>query len=291
VKTVGRSIARDVELTGIGLHSGGKVNVRLRPALPGTGLIFVRTELLGPPRLGLADLWKEGPAFRTTLKRGALEVHTVEHLLSAVAGLGLTDLQVDLDGPELPGLDGSALPFAEALKRAELVDLPEGEVEAVEARQPVTVTEGQARITLEPWNAGLKITYDLFYPGEPLAQGTYSIVLTPESYLEQIAPARTFCLRKEAEALLAAGFGKGAGTHNTLVLDGGKVLNQTLRFPLEPVRHKISDLLGDLYLLGRPVRGSIVAERSGHRLNRALVQKLAACAGLQGELSGWPPLT
>jgi UDP-3-O-acyl N-acetylglucosamine deacetylase len=279
VKTVGRSIARDVELTGIGLHSGGKVNVRLRPALPGTGLIFVRTELLGPPRLGLADLWKEGPAFRTTLKRGALEVHTVEHLLSAVAGLGLTDLQVDLDGPELPGLDGSALPFAEALKRAEVVDLPGGEVEAVEARQPVTVAEGQARITLEPWSAGLKITYDLFYPGEPLAQGTYSIVLTPESYLEQIAPARTFCLRKEAEALLAAGFGKGAGTHNTLVLDGGKVLNQTLRFPLEPVRHKISDLLGDLYLLGRPVRGSIVAERSGHRLNRALVQKLAACAG------------
>jgi UDP-3-O-acyl N-acetylglucosamine deacetylase len=279
VKAAARSITSEVELSGVGLHSGQTVHVRLRPALPGTGLIFVRTELLGPPRLGLADLWAQGPAFRTTLKRGPAEVHTVEHLLSAAAGLGLTDLQVDLDGAELPGMDGSALPFAEALKRAGPVDLVGSEVEVVQPARPVTVEDGQTRITLEPWPGGLRIMYHLFYPDEPLAQGTYSLVVTPESYLAEIAPARTFCLRQEAEALRAAGFGKGAGTHNTLVLDHGKVLNQTLRFPDEPVRHKISDLLGDLHLLGRPVRGSMVAERTGHRQNRALVAKLAAGEG------------
>jgi UDP-3-O-acyl-N-acetylglucosamine deacetylase len=192
--------------------------------------------------------------------------------------VGITDIEVSLDGPELPGLDGSARPFAEALLSAAPCDVPERSVQAVTVSEPVTVEEKGARLAIEPWTDGLAVSYELNYPGEPLAQGQLTLTVTPETYLQEIAPARTFCLKREAEALLAAGFGKGAGTHNTLVLDNGTVMDATLRFPDEPVRHKMADLLGDLYLLGRPVRGRLRAERSGHRLNRLLAQRLSGLA-------------
>jgi len=261
-------------LTGVGLHSGQAVRLTVRPATE-PGIVFVRSDLPGRPRLHLADLWLEGPAFRTTLKRGGAEVHTVEHLLSALAGLGITDLEILLDGPELPGLDGSPSPYAEALAAAGIATLPGRDVEAIGVDEPVSVEENGARLSIEPWSEGLAISYELFYPGEPLAQGRCTVTVTPETYMREIAPARTFCLKREAEALLAAGFGKGAGTHNTLVLENGRALEATLRFPDEPVRHKIADLLGDLYLLGRPLRGRLKAERSGHRLNRLLAHRLA----------------
>jgi UDP-3-O-acyl N-acetylglucosamine deacetylase len=261
-------------LTGVGLHSGQTVTVQLRPANE-PGIVFIRSDLPGQPRIRLADLWLDGPAFRTTLKRGPAEVHTTEHFLSALAGLGVTDVEVALDGAELPGLDGSPRLYAGALVSAGIATLPGREVEVVYVNEPVSVEENGARVTIEPQSEGLSISYELHYPGEPLAQGRYEVTVTPETYLREIAPARTFCLRREADALLAAGFGKGAGTHNTLVLENGKALDATLRFPDEPVRHKIADLLGDLYLLGRPLRGRVKAERSGHRLNRLLAQRLA----------------
>jgi UDP-3-O-[3-hydroxymyristoyl] N-acetylglucosamine deacetylase len=275
LKSPARTISRETSLEGVGIHSGVKVRLRLRPAPPGAGVSFVRSDLPGAPRLTLKDFCLTGQAFRSTLKSAAAEVYTIEHLLSALNGLGLTDLEAALDGPEPPGLDGSALPFAAALRSAGLVEAAGQGLDAVAPQESVTVQEGFARITLEPWTEGLRITYLLDYPGEPLAQGTLSLVVTPDGYLRELAPARTFCLYREAQALLAAGFGKGAGTHNTVVLDGGRVLGQTLRFPDEPVRHKICDLLGDLYLLGRPLRGHVRAERSGHRLNHLLVQRLA----------------
>lgn len=269
-----RGIQNKTSLTGVGLHSGQTVTVQLRPANE-PGIVFIRSDLPGQPRIRLADLWLDGPAFRTTLKRGPAEVHTTEHFLSALAGLGVTDVEVALDGAELPGLDGSPRPYADALVSAGIATLPGREVEVVHVNEPVSVEEKGARVTIEPWSEGLSISYELHYPGEPLAQGRYALTVTPETYLREIAPARTFCLRREAEALLAAGFGKGAGTHNTLVLENGKALDATLRFPDEPVRHKIADLLGDLYLLGRPLRGRVKAERSGHRLNRLLARRLA----------------
>lgn len=269
-----RGIQNKTSLTGVGLHSGQTVTVQLRPANE-PGIVFIRSDLPGQPRIRLADLWLDGPAFRTTLKRGPAEVHTTEHFLSALAGLGVTDVEVALDGAELPGLDGSPRPYADALVSAGIATLSGREVEVVHVNEPVSVEEKGARVTIEPWSEGLSISYELHYPGEPLAQGRYALTVTPETYLREIAPARTFCLRREAEALLAAGFGKGAGTHNTLVLENGKALDATLRFPDEPVRHKIADLLGDLYLLGRPLRGRVKAERSGHRLNRLLAHRLA----------------
>lgn len=268
-------IHKETSLTGVGLHSGKTVTVTLRPARE-AGLTFVRGDLPGAPGLKLADLWLDGPAFRTTLKRGVAEVHTVEHLLSALSGLSITDIEVVLDGPELPGLDGSPKQYTEALMAAGPVRLAGREVQAIAVKAPMSVEEQGARLSIEPWDGGLLVSYELHYPGEVLAQGCLDLLVTPETYLREIAPARTFCLKREAEALLAAGFGKGAGTHNTLVLDNGTVMDATLRFPDEPVRHKIADLLGDLYLLGRPLRGRIKAERSGHRLNRLLAHRLAS---------------
>ena len=269
-----RGIQKEASLTGVGLHSGKEVTVSLRPARA-AGITFVRSDLTDSPELKLADLWLDGPAFRTTLKRGAAEVHTIEHLLSALSGVGITDIEVSLDGPELPGLDGSPKPYAEALLGAEPCNVSGRFVEAVTLATRVEVEEKGAKLAIEPWDDGLSVSYDLHYPGEPLAQGQLSLTVTPETYLQEIAPARTFCLKREAEALLAAGFGKGAGTHNTLVLDHGRVMDATLRFPDEPVRHKIADLLGDLYLLGRPLRGRLKAERSGHGLNRLMAHRLA----------------
>jgi len=274
VQLPARGIRKESSLTGVGLHSGETAVVVLRPAR-NPGITFVRSDLSGQPGLTLADLWMDGPAFRTTLKRGEVEVHTVEHVLSALSGLGITEVEVSLDGPELPGLDGSAKPFAEALLAAEPCAVAGREVQAVTVTEALVVEEKGARLSIEPWADGLSVSYELHYPGEPLAQGQLTLTLTPEAYLREIAPARTFCLKREAEALLAAGFGKGAGTHNTLVLDNGTVMDATLRFPDEPVRHKIADLLGDLYLLGRPLRGRLKAERSGHRLNRMLACRLA----------------
>lgn len=270
-----RGIQEETSLTGVGLHSGQTTTIRLRPAVE-PGIVFIRSDLPGQPRLKLADLWLDGPAFRTTLKRGPAEVHTIEHFLSALAGLSITNIEVLIDGAELPGMDGSAKPYAEALLAAGISTQPDLDVDVVTVREPISIEEKGARLTIEPWAEGLFVSYELYYPNEPLAQGRLELTVTAETYLREIAPARTFCLKREAEALLAAGFGKGAGTHNTLVLENGKVLDATLRFPDEPVRHKIADLLGDLYLLGRPLRGRLKAERSGHRLNRLLAHRLAA---------------
>lgn len=276
-----RTIGRVVRLSGVGLHSGREVRVELRPADQG-GVRFSRTDLAGAPFLVPEDWAQDAPPFRTVLRKGGAEVHTVEHLLSALAGLGVSDLEVRLDGPEVPGLDGSALPWAEALAGAGWRELPGMDLEPLAVRRAVEVREGQAVLRAEAY-AGLRLSYLLDYPGEPLAQGRLELEVSPESYLREIAPARTFCLKREAAALLAAGLGKGANPRNTLLLDGDRVLETALRFPDEPVRHKIADLLGDLYLLGRPLRGFIRAERSGHRQNRALVRRLAEEARVEGE--------
>ena len=267
-----KTIGREAELEGVGLHSGASVRLRLRPARCGNGIVFERRDLDDAPKLTLADVYKDGPPFRSALKSGHAEVHTVEHLLAALAGLGVTDAEVSLDGPEVPGLDGSAQPFVIALHEAGIVEL-NAQIEPVWLRSEVHLAEGASEIMAWPADH-FQVAYELNYPNELLLQGKYELVVTEESFLNEIAPMRTFCPLKEATALRAAGFGMGANTHNTLVVDGGKVLDNSFRIPGEPVRHKILDLIGDLYLLGRPVRARIEARRSGHKLNRLLVEKL-----------------
>ncbi len=268
-----RVLKSPCSLRGVGLHSGAETEVRILPAAPGSGLIFRRIDLAGAPELRLSDVFADAPPFRSALRRDGVELHTVEHLLAALAGLGIYDAVVEADGPEIPGMDGSAMPFVEAITRAGMEDR-EGGPPKIRLRRAAFAGEGQASIVALPARGGLSVTYSLMYPSEPLAQGRLSVSLDEKTFREQIAPARTFCLLEEAERLRAAGFGKGAGTHNTLVLDGGKVLNNELRFPDEPVRHKILDLIGDLAFLGRPLEAEVIAGRSGHRLNRLLARRI-----------------
>lgn len=272
---VRKTVARPAALTGVGLHSGATVRLNILPAESGGGVRFVRMDLPGRPEVRLGDVSREAPPFRSVLKRGEAEVHTVEHLLAACHVLGLTDAAVEIDGPEVPGMDGSALPFALALLDSGLKELPGAGVEPLCVSKPLSAGRGEAQIEAAPDAEGLAIRYALHYPDAPLAQGVRELRIDAATFLKEIAPARTFCMKREAEALRAAGFGKGANTQNTVVVDGDRAVDTALRFPDEPVRHKILDLIGDLYLLGRPVRGAFRAERSGHALNRELLLALA----------------
>ncbi|HEY3322271.1 MAG TPA: UDP-3-O-acyl-N-acetylglucosamine deacetylase [Planctomycetota bacterium] len=274
-KTVlANTLRQDVVLKGIGLHSGAPATVRLRSAPPGIGIVFVRTDLPGQPSASARMFDQNAPPFRTVIKNGAAEIHTVEHLLAAFAGLQITDCRVEIDALEMPGMDGSALEFAQAIVKAGVREDPTASVEVLTVREPVVLSDGAAQLEAHPYDAGLKITYTLDYKGHPLAQGTYEIELTPESFLKEIAPARTFAVKQEAERMRAAGLGKGANYQNTVVVDGSRALETTLRFDNEPIRHKILDLVGDLYVLGRPLHAHIVARYSGHKLNRELARKL-----------------
>lgn len=282
---VARTLRSSAVLTGVGLHSGTSTTVRICPAPAGTGIVFIRTDLPGRPRASAQDFEGESAPFRTVVKKGAAEVHTVEHVLSALVGLGISDCQIEIDGLEVPGLDGSARDFVAAIQQAGVQPLDGSAVVPVVVREAVRVEEGAARIEALP-HSGLKVTYRLDYPGHPLAQGSYEVELSAEVYAKEIAPARTFVLRKDAEAMRAAGLGKGADYQNTVVIEGDRALETTLRFDNEPVRHKILDLLGDLCLLGRSLQAHVMACCSGHRLNRALVMKLretqAAAPGGKG---------
>ncbi len=268
------TIKNSVNLEGTGLHSGQLVRLRLSPERDGRGIRFMRTDLPGSPAIASRDVDRNCPPFRTGLKNGNAEVHTVEHLLSALAGLGVTDCLIETDGAEIPGLDGSALNFVEAIRRAGIDALGSREVKAVEITEKISIQDGAASIEALPCESGFRISYTLNYPGHALAQGTFDYEFSTESFVREIAPARTFAIRPEAEKMLAAGFGKGANTQNTVIVDGDKAVETQLRFVNEPVRHKILDLIGDLYVIGRPIRGHVIARFSGHRTNRMLALAL-----------------
>ena len=275
------TIGSAVELSGIGLHTGQVRHVRLAPAPAGTGLVFRRTDVPEPVDLTGGDLVIEGLGGRTMLRRGALAVQTVEHLAAAAFGLGIDNLLVEVDGDEMPGLDGSALGYVEAIRGAGVVPL-ERERRVLRCEAALTVEESAkdgdfgASISVTPLERGrpLTVTYVLDYPGAPLAQGEGCFELTPETFAREIAPARTFCMASEVEALRAAGFGRGASHENTLVVDGDRAIENTLRFGDEPLRHKVLDLVGDMGLAGAAIEARVYARCSGHRLNRAILRKL-----------------
>jgi len=269
-----RTLARPTaEISGVGLHTGERVTVRAKPAEPGTGIVFVRTDVPGYARIPCSVAARTHSQRRTALRHGDVEVHTVEHLVSAAIGLGLDNLEIEVDGEEMPGMDGSARPFVELLQEAGAHDqeLPCKEIVVTE---PVEVSQGEASLVALPYPQGLRISYTLDYPVPTLPSMYYSVEVTQDRFVSEIAPARTFCLRREAEMLLAAGLGKGANTDNTVVMDDDGSVEGELRFPDEPVRHKILDLIGDLALLGAPLRAHIIAVKSGHELNAALAERI-----------------
>lgn len=273
-----RTIAKEARVCGVGLHTGHQVRLALKPAPADSGITLIRTDLPQAPAIRLGDLAtvSGGDLGRySALKNGEAVVYTVEHLFSVLSGLGIDNVTIEMDGDEAPGLDGSALGYLEMIREAGVVDL-EREKKYFEIREPVVVSRNGASIMIVPSTDGhFRISYALEYP-HPLLKYSCTVTLTPETFERDIAPSRTFCLQDESEALLSKGLGQGANHDNTIVFgrDGG-IIKNTLRSPEEPARHKILDCIGDLYLLGVPIKGHVFAFKSGHGLNRELLRKIA----------------
>jgi UDP-3-O-[3-hydroxymyristoyl] N-acetylglucosamine deacetylase/3-hydroxyacyl-[acyl-carrier-protein] dehydratase len=268
-----RTIGKPVELAGAGLFRGTPASVRISPAGPNEGVTFVRTDLPQRPRVPV-NPDTVAPKLRHSAVAGeSAEVETTEHVLSAIAGLEIDNLEIEISGPELPHGDGSSLPWVDLLRGAGLVDQAEPRrVHTI--REPISVTENDVSIVALPGNDGLSVSYTMDYPG--IGRQHFTAEVTEESYPTLLAPARTFCLKSEAEALLQQGLGKGGTTQNSLVFGPNGPIENTLRFPDEPVRHKILDLLGDLAALGAGLRAHVVAVKSGHSANLKLVKKIAS---------------
>jgi UDP-3-O-[3-hydroxymyristoyl] N-acetylglucosamine deacetylase/3-hydroxyacyl-[acyl-carrier-protein] dehydratase len=269
-----RTLRSPVQFRGVGLHTGRETTMVVRPGEPDRGLGFVRTDLNGRPRIPLLASGIVERNRQTVVGGSDVWVGTVEHLAAALYALGIDTADIEIDGPEVPGLDGSALPFAQAFRDAGTVELKvPRKVFALDV--PIVVHEGEASIIALPNPEGLSLTYHLHYPGMPgLGAQTAHVDLSEERFLEEIAPARTFCLEQEARALQEAGLGRGATTQNTLVLGEKGPVDNSFRLPDEPARHKLLDILGDLSVLGFDLRARIIATRSGHALNHRLVHAI-----------------
>lgn len=256
---------------GIGLHSGRKVKVTLRPAPADYGVRFIRTDLGGLEiPATIAHLGRNQYATGLACDHGA--VGTVEHLLAALVGLGIDNVAVEVDHPEVPILDGSAAPWVYLIHEAGIKRLsaPRRFVKVV---RPVSLSRGDKRIALYPSDA-FKVTYSISFDHPLLRHQVRTVLVTEATFTEEIAPARTFGFLKEVEWLRQRGLALGGSLENAVVLSETGVLNGSLRFPDEFVRHKILDVIGDLALVGYPIIGHVVAHRAGHGLHTAFAAKL-----------------
>ena len=269
------TIQKSITLQGIGLHSGQTVHLNLLPAPGNTGIVFVRTDLTARPaiRAHIANLGAK--LRRTCLILDDSEVYTTEHLLSVCYAMNLSNLTIEMDGPEVPGMDGSAFPFYEAIKAVGLQAQAQN-IPVLTLQQPIEVTQDKATLKAIPADhLHLEYLLDHDLPNFPAQK--VIVDLNEATFAQELAPARTFVLKQEVEQLRRMGMGKGATTHNTLVVDEatGKPIDNVLRFPDEFPRHKMLDLVGDLALLGKRLNAHLIAYRSGHALNAKLVQELA----------------
>lgn len=270
-----RTITKEVSLEGTGIHSGAGAQVTCRPAPEGTGIVFSRTDLSGSPLIPVSPetiVAGKGSLRCSTIERNGARVATVEHLMAALNGLGIDNLFVDCRGPEIPGLDGSAGPWVELLKP--LVAGQDKARACICVREPIFVEEGAASIAVFP-SDDLRISYTLDYSHPAVGAQYLQTVVDPDTFVSSLAPARTFCLEEEVENIRGQGLGKGGRYENALVVGKNGVINNKLRFKDEFVRHKILDLLGDLYLLGAPLKARVIACKSGHGANMKMVKKLA----------------
>ena len=263
-----------VEREGVGLNLGAPVVLRLLPARPDAGITFVRTDLAGAPAVAAAPEHVAPEPRRTVLRRGEAEVQMTEHLLAAIAGFEIDNLTIELDGPEPPAGDGSAAIFAEMLQQAGTVE-QDAPRRLLTLRKPITIAEGNGTLVALPASEGLTVAYTLDYDDVRFPTQHVELALTRESFVDELAPARTFVLEREAQQLLAKGFGRAASYDNVLVVrPDGSPVNNTLRFPDELARHKLLDLLGDLRLAGAGLIARVLAVKSGHAANRQLVERI-----------------
>ena len=269
-----RTIAEKISCTGIGLHSGAPVQLTLHPARAGAGIVFVRTDLTRPVEVPANHSAVTSTRLATTLGCGDATVGTVEHLLAALFGLGIDNVLVEVDGPEIPVMDGSAASFVFLIRAAGIFDqgVPR---RSLRIRRPLEVRDGDRLIRIEP-GRDLRVTYSVDFAHPAIGrQQLRDLVIDDESFESEICRARTFGFLREVEALWRSGLARGGNLDNTVVMDEFRVLNRDgLRWSDEFVRHKALDLLGDLALLGLPLEGHVVVERGGHALHQRLVRAL-----------------
>jgi len=272
-----RTLKKLISAAGVGLHTGQKVRLSLRPAPADTGIVFRRIDLATPVDIpARADLVGE-TRLSSCLVRDGVKVYTVEHLMSALGGLGVDNAYVDLDASELPIMDGSASPFVLLIQQAGIVE--QGAPKRfLRVLRRVEVSEGDKCAGLEPYE-GYKLSFSIDFRHPVIERSTQSVEVNfaETSYLKEIARARTFGFMHEVEDLRDSGLALGGGLDNAVVLDEYRVLNaEGLRFADEFIRHKLLDAIGDLYLLGRPLLGAFFAHKSGHALNNRLLRAVLA---------------
>jgi len=272
-----RTLKKVTKTTGVGLHTGARVEMSLRPAPVDTGIVFHRTDLARSVTIPALAANVGDTRLSSTLKADGASVSTVEHLMSALAGLGIDNLFVDIAGPELPIMDGSAGPFVFLLQSAGIVEQAAAK-RYLRITSAVEVSDGDKWARFDPFD-GFKLDFTIDFPHPVFGSENRNVVVdfAFDSYAKEVARARTFGFMQDVEAMRAAGLGLGGSLQNAVVLDEFKVLNsEGLRYDNEFVRHKVLDAIGDLYLLGHPLIGRYTAYKSGHGLNNQLARALLA---------------
>jgi UDP-3-O-[3-hydroxymyristoyl] N-acetylglucosamine deacetylase len=266
-----RTLRRSISCAGIGLHSGNKVTLSLRPAAADSGIRFRRIDL-GGLEVPAAIANVGGIDYATGLMRDAVKVDTVEHLLAALVSLGIDNVVVELNSPEVPIMDGSSAPFVYLIHEAGVKRLSAPR-RYLKIRRPISLAQGDKRIAIYP-SDHFKVTYSIAFDHPLLRHQSRTIRLSEEAFVDDIAPARTFTFLKEVEMLRQRGLALGGSLENAIVVGDTGILNHGLRFDDEFVRHKILDVIGDMALIGLPVIGHLVAHRGGHALHTAFAAQV-----------------
>jgi UDP-3-O-[3-hydroxymyristoyl] N-acetylglucosamine deacetylase len=266
-----QTIREAVTCTGIGLHSGAPITLKILPAPAGSGIVFRRTDLEGFP-IEASGRNVARVSYATSLMKKGVLISTTEHLLSAFIGVGIDNAIVELDNLELPILDGSARPFVDMIQKAGIRKLRKQRTYLRIVRE-IELREGDKFIAVYPSDS-YSVSYSINFPHPCIGKQSFCVRLTNGNYYREIAPARTFGFLHEAEAMRQQGLIRGASIENAIVLDRDEILNPPLRFADEFVRHKVLDLIGDLALIGKQILGSVVADRAGHAMHTALVSRI-----------------
>ena len=287
-----RTLRGPASIEGVGLHTGEKGVMRFLPAPVGHGVRFVRTDLPNRPEVRVRPEnahFDPGAGRRTILQQDGVQVHTMEHVLAAVAGLGLDNLIIETSTMEVPeGHDGSAAPIAQALLAAGIAE-QEKPTSHIKVSKPVHWSENGVELSAVP-HSGFRITFRIEYDHPLIGVQELSLEIDPETFLRDIASARTFVLERDLELLRKSGWIKGGRIESAIVVGQDRILNDDhLRWPDEFVRHKILDLIGDLFILGGPLLGHVIARRSGHQGHVAFVKRLKETLPLPGRRAGGPP--
>ena len=272
-----RTLKNVIRATGVGLHTGDKIFLTLRPAPPATGIVFRRVDLSDPIEIRACPENVTDTRLSTTLQRNGVRISTIEHLMSALAGLGIDNAYVELTAPEVPIMDGSAGPFVFLIQSAGIEEQAVAK-RFIRIKKKVRLQEGDKWAVLEPYE-GFKVSFEIEFD-HPLFNTVpklASMDFSTTSFVKEVSRARTFGFMRDIESLRQVGLARGGGLDNAIVLDNFRIMNEDgLRYEDEFVKHKVLDAIGDLYLLGHPLVGAFNAHKSGHFLNNRLLRQLVA---------------